>query len=47
MLREIKRINKDLLNELKLEMRLEKECCDSRLVIEEIDFTRFEVGEVI
>ena len=40
--REIKKINQDILGPVKLEMRLEKSCCDSCLIIEEIQFDSFE-----
>ena len=39
---EIKKINQDILGQYKLEMRLEKSCCDSLLVIEEVQFDQFE-----
>lgn len=44
LLQEIKKINQDILGQYKLEMRLEKGCCDSFLVIEEVQFDQFEAS---
>jgi hypothetical protein len=38
----VRKINTDVLGPKKLEMRLEKGCCSSRLVIEEVHFDQFE-----
>lgn len=38
LLKEIKRINVDILKEYKLEMRLVRNGCQSKIVVEEIDF---------
>jgi hypothetical protein len=42
LLQELKKINQDILEVRKLEIQLVKECCDSYLLIEEVDFARFE-----
>lgn len=38
----MRKINQDILAPVKLEMRLEKSCCDSVLIVEEIHFDSFE-----
>lgn len=43
LLKEIQKINAEVLGNSKLEMRLVKECDDSYLLIEERDFTEFEL----
>ena len=44
LLREIAKLNRDVLGNSKLQMRLVKKCCDSFLMIEERDFAEFELG---
>lgn len=43
---EIRKINLEILSPKKLEMRLVKGCCNSHLLIEEIDFAHFEGTEI-
>ena len=44
LVRQIRKINQDVLGPKKVEMRLVKGCCSSKLVIEELHFDQFEAS---